>query len=92
MTVDELNPEFFYLVLRDGCQEDHARLIQALVSRGVAVLRQRSASPGDGWPEGTLILKLAGNDPSNLMLELAQEGIGGDLAAYGPRVPGRAGK
>gem|GEM_PF-2913815 len=88
MSLEELSPDFFYLVMRGGGDEDKARLVQALTNRGVTILWKRNTSSGNGREEDILILKLAGSDHSNLMLELAHEGIDGDLAAYGKRVPG----
>lgn len=74
--------------MRGGGEQDKARLIQALDKRGISILWQRTTSSGNGREEKILILKLAGSDHSNLMLELAHEGIDGDLAAYGQRLPG----
>ena len=87
--MDELTPDFFYLVMRGGSQEDEKRLIQLLDRRGIPILRQTRKYSGDQQEMDMLILELAGEDHSTLMLDLAQEGIGGDLAAYGKRVPGR---
>ena len=86
--MNEMNPDSFYLVLRGGTEEDENQLIQFLARRGIPILRQRRTLSGHRQEKDVLILELAGDDHSNLMLDLAQEGIGGDLAAYGKRVPG----
>lgn len=79
---DLIDPAFSYVILHGGSGNDRARLRQAIRKRGISILEEKTMSLSE-HPDDTIVLKLPGANRSSLLLELAEEGIGGVLSAYG---------
>jgi len=77
-----IDPAFSYVILHGGSGNDRARLREAIRKRKISILEEKSMSISE-HPDDTLVLKLPGANRSGLLLELAEEGIGGILSAYG---------